>query len=176
MSEFDSPGTLSFTSFKLSQRETFRFWSRVDKNGPVPEHATELGPCWIWTRGLDKPLTGYGQISLRGKNYRAHRISFSIFNDGLCPEMVCHRCDNKRCVRPDHLFGSDSDGNISDMLSKGRQARGERQHLSRFSREDVLRMRKLHSDGVIQSAIAAEFDTCQGVISNIVLRKTWKHV
>jgi hypothetical protein len=98
------------------------FWSKVDKNGPVPAHRPELGPCWVWT------LKGrrYGKVQFGGTTYLVHRLSWQLAN-GPIPEdkpYVLHRCDNTICVRPDHLFTGTAEDNTHDMLSKGRWAGG----------------------------------------------------
>lgn len=78
------------------------FWSRVNKNGPLPERRPELGPCWVWTNALDD--TGYGTITIGGKRFYAHRFSYELLvepiPDGL---QIDHLCRNRACVRPDHL-------------------------------------------------------------------------
>lgn len=90
------------------------FWSKVEK--------TET--CWNWTACADG--FGYGQLSVRigGKwrRVRAHRVSYMkntgrTDTDGLC---VLHKCDNPRCVRPEHLFLGTRDENMKDMAKKGR--------------------------------------------------------
>lgn len=64
---------------------------------------------------------GYGQLSVNGKLNLAHRFSYELaygpIPNGL---LVCHHCDNPRCVRPDHLFLGDHSANTVDMMSKGR--------------------------------------------------------
>jgi hypothetical protein len=93
-----------------------RFWERVEK----------ADGCWNWTGCVRK---GYGSLG-RGP-HGTGSISTHVFSwtlhfgapNGLC---VLHRCDNRRCVRPDHLFLGTLADNIADMVSKGRQARGER--------------------------------------------------
>lgn len=81
------------------------------------------GGCWIWIASFDRK-SGYGQIQ-RGKRgqglAKAHRVSFEI-HCGLVPKgmMVCHRCDNKKCVNPDHLFLGTAKDNTTDMISKKR--------------------------------------------------------
>lgn len=83
------------------------------------KYIQETGGCWNWMSG--RIPTGYGYLTLRGKNVYAHRLSWTIFF-GPIPEGLCvlHRCDNPSCVRPDHLFlGTLSDNSI-DMWRKGR--------------------------------------------------------
>ena len=83
--------------------------------------------CHIWT-GARNPK-GYGTYSYLKKNYRAHRISYTLYNDeipfGL---VVCHSCDNPSCVNPAHLFtGTQSDNEI-DKVKKGRNPKANKTH------------------------------------------------
>lgn len=81
-----------------------RFWEKVDKRGPVPDHAPELGRCWTWTAAIN-PKTQYGQFFPRhGHGMDAHRFSYQLAN-GPIPEKhdVHHRCHLRRCVNPAHL-------------------------------------------------------------------------
>lgn len=82
------------------------FWSRVNKNGPIIY--PKLGKCWEW----DKPAAnGYGP----------HRYSWSMKN-GPIPKgkYICHKCDNRRCIRLSHLFLGTPLANVLDMINKGR--------------------------------------------------------
>lgn len=85
------------------------FWSRVDTSGD----------CLVWT-GAKTPK-GYGVLTLNGRRWYAHRLSYTLTNgpipDGL---FVCHRCDHPPCVRPDHLFLGTMQENFADMRRKGR--------------------------------------------------------
>lgn len=58
--------------------------------------------CWMW---INKPHhTGYGTYSIKGSDYQAHRVSYSLFVGEINPKFVIdHKCKNKRCVNPDHL-------------------------------------------------------------------------
>lgn len=79
---------------KRTQQE--RFWPKVNKSGPIPEHHPELGPCWIWTRTRD--AKGYGKFVLgrrpNGQSHwvRAHRIAYEWLVGPL-----------PRNLEPDHL-------------------------------------------------------------------------
>lgn len=82
-----------------------RFWAKVDVNGPVPDYAPHLGPCWLWTASLGGG--GYGKIWATGKAFvwTAHRLSYDMAR-GLPddPTLVLdHLCRVRHCVNPAHL-------------------------------------------------------------------------
>jgi hypothetical protein len=85
-----------------------RFWGNVDKNGPTPECRPELGPCWLWTKSVQK--TGYGQVGndklgmSGGKVIFTHRVAYELIK-GPIPDgfEIDHLCGNRRCCNPDHL-------------------------------------------------------------------------
>lgn len=79
-----------------------RFWEKVDKAGPAPEHRPDLGPCWVWTAALDG--SGYGQLWNEGRLVLAHRLALALMF-GPIPDTltVDHLCRRARCVNPDHL-------------------------------------------------------------------------
>ena len=82
--------------------ELARFWAKVNKEGPVPQHAPDLGPCWIWKRGK---TSGYGGFHpAKGQTVLAHRYAYEVtvgpIPDGL---VVDHLCRRPACVRPSHL-------------------------------------------------------------------------
>lgn len=101
-----------------------RFWLNVEKSAG----------CWEWIGA--KRSTGYGQIVKDHRNYLAHRVAWELTNGPIPDGMfVCHHCDNRTCVRPDHLFLGTTTDNMRDMVAKGRHfsrtkperyARGER--------------------------------------------------
>lgn len=105
-----------------------RFWAKVDKNGPVPEHRPELGPCWLWS-GYVQPATGYGLFGGHGQTRLVHRISYQYVCRPIPKGLhLDHLCRVRRCLRPSHLEpvtpreniargnGGDSWGYVPDPL------------------------------------------------------------
>lgn len=80
-----------------------RFEEKVNRDGPVPEHRPELGPCWLWTAATDK---NYGRFKLDahrpavGAHIAAHRLYTGPVPTGF---EVDHLCRNTLCVNPRHL-------------------------------------------------------------------------
>lgn len=79
--------------------------------------------CWEWPGVQSKE--GYVRVSWSGVTCSVHRLVYDAIY-GPIPEgmFVCHRCDNRSCVNPDHLWLGTHDDNMADMVAKGRSARG----------------------------------------------------
>lgn len=82
-----------------------RLWAKIDKRGPIPEHAPHLGRCWVWTGGkTEAGPDAYGQVWVDGGMRLVHKLLWELRNgpvpDGLMLDHVCH---TKLCVRPSHL-------------------------------------------------------------------------
>lgn len=138
------------------------FWSRVLK--------TEN--CWIW---FGETNEGYGSFK-RDKKYYAHRISYHIHKSDPIGKFVCHTCDNRLCVNPEHLFLSDHHGNQQDKFAKERQAKGEDCGTVVLKREQISQIKNLLRIGITQGRIAKIFGVKQPTISDIHRGVTWKHV
>ncbi len=152
----------------------------------IPRSETELelerikskcyGPCtaedcWVW-QGEINPK-GYGIIYRKGKKFKAHRWMW-ITHQGEIPEGMCvlHRCDNRPCVNPDHLFLGTAMVNAQDMVTKNRQA-------AKLTPQqiDEIRLRhrpKCQFNGT--RALAKEFQVSGATIEEIVSRRGWKHL
>jgi len=147
-----------------SQREfvpnvVTRFFQKVDT------HGFNYAVCWEWT-GASKG-NGYGSFSVGGRNWTAHRWAYQKFVSTLpIPDYldVCHSCDNRHCVNPDHLFLGTRAENMSDMKGKGRGAGGNRKHLTESVVQEI---RQRLSAGVQPRRIAAQMDVNYGTVTAI---------
>lgn len=95
-----------------------RFWSRVDKHGPTMTHMRTK--CWEWLGACVSG--GYGSLWVEGRNWSAHRYAWFLAHGTDPATCVLHRCDNRKCVRPLHLFEGTHLDNVRDCISKGRNA------------------------------------------------------
>lgn len=141
------------------------FWSKV----------TKTDTCWLWTGSLNPK--GYGIIRINNKPIKTHRLSYEQSHGTIPPGLfVCHRCDVRNCVNPDHLFLGTITDNTLDMFSKGRNAigvKGSRPSNARLTNEDVRAIRQSLEPLKIA---ATRYGTSLSCISAIRHRKNWKHV
>ena len=83
------------------------------------KHTSPETGCWEWTGEMH--WAGYGLFCVNRKRYRAHRVALILEGIEIPAGMlVCHHCDNRKCVRPDHLFIGTQSDNVRDMYAKGR--------------------------------------------------------
>jgi hypothetical protein len=158
-----------------------KFWSRVDKNGPIPAHCPELGRCWVWTRAK-AVSNGYGIFGPAFKRvYRAHRFAWVVTHGEITPGLyVLHACDNPPCVRPTHLSLGTQRDNMRDCANKGRVRidgpKGATHHSAKLTEDQVRAIRARAAAGEMQRSLAREFSVTDTVVSAIVRRRTWKHL
>ena len=132
---------------------------------------TALG-CWDWSGRI--PSNGYGTIHFKGKTYRAHRVSMMVMRNEDPGELyVCHKCDNKKCVNPDHLFLGTSSENLMDASRKGRIAFGSRSGNSKLSEKDIVAIFEMEKSGKNAREISEMFPVSQSQICRILTNKTW---
>lgn len=82
--------------------EEERFWPKVNKDGPIPEYAPHLGPCWVWA--AHRSPDGYGTFTSDGTSRNAHRVSYQmLIGDIPAGLQLDHLCRVRHCVNPAHL-------------------------------------------------------------------------
>jgi hypothetical protein len=150
----------------MTPREIALFWSR-QRHGTIEDKfwaRVEREPgCWHWQGAIS--TWGYGFLHADGRVRHAHRVSWEI-NVGPIPEgmMVCHHCDVRDCVNPDHLFLGTAKDNVADMIAKGRRAdivppsrRGEEHYAARLSDVVVSEIRAAVAAGELHRLIALRY-------------------
>jgi hypothetical protein len=148
-----------------------RFWSKVDTRGP--------DECWLWM-GTLHPTLGYGRFTSAGVTDGAHRWAYRL-SEGAIPSgvYVCHRCDNRGCCNPRHLFLGSCSDNLRDMHAKGRatakRATGTAHHSAKLTPDLVQRLRGEYAEGgVRQKDLAARYGINQATVSQIIRHEIWR--
>ena len=133
--------------------------------------------CWLWSKV--KTGAGYGHFTMKGKTILAHRYSWEL-RHGPIPKhkVVCHQCDNPACINPDHLFLGSLKDNSRDMVKKKRchPRHGVTHPCHKLTEDEVRKIRLYHANGIPQKTLVAQFRVSASVISQVVHRKSWKHL
>ena len=124
--------------------------------------------CWEWQGRISK--IGYGQIKVRKKPYSSHRLSYELFK-GNIPEKICvlHKCDNRKCINPDHLFLGTYADNAQDMCKKNRQP-----NHGKLKLEDIRFIRNSFPE-ITASQLAEKFNVSECCVYNAINFVTWKY-
>lgn len=131
--------------------------------------------CWEWEGHVHN--SGYGRITHKGKTQYAHRFYWERINGPITEGLdVCHTCDNKLCVNPDHLFLGTRKDNMVDAMVKGRLQRGADRYNAVLNEEIVREARKRHQAGEKIVDIAKDLSIGKTTLGNAIKRKTWRHV
>jgi hypothetical protein len=167
-----------FDMHKNTTSELERFTSKYIVN--------EATGCWEWMTGLDQ--CGYGQFHSNViSSGKAHRWAYTHYVGDIGDGMgVLHKCDNRRCVNPEHLFLGTQKDNVRDAMSKGRATcqnyrtftpmLGESHPQAKLNNQSVLEIMSLHRGGASNVAIALLYGVNHSQIANIVNGKKWNHV
>jgi len=159
-----------------------RFFAKVDASAGIDG-------CWLWMGYHDR--AGYGMVGVNGRTQLAHRVAWVLYDgDHLGNLCVLHKCDNRQCVNPAHLFVGTQQDNIADMVQKQRhthgkrhiwsrnlnRARGEHNGRSKLTVADVLRIREEAAAGIPLNELGRRFCVSATTIKGIVVRETWRWV
>lgn len=139
------------------------------------------GGCWLWAGTT--AWNGYGRVALKQGGKRtipAHRASWCVFRGDPGDLLVCHHCDVRQCINPDHLFLGTQTENMADMYAKGRNrpsdTAGSKNHKARLNEADVASIRQRLSDGEREADLAREFGVAPCTINNLYRGRKWRHV
>lgn len=131
--------------------------------------------CWEWKFRLS---VGYGEMRCARYSVKAHRVSWILHNgeipDGL---LVCHSCNNKKCVNPNHLYLGTALQNRGDADEDGLTPKGSRMPRAKLTEESAWRIRQLNASGqVTYIQLAVMFGVSKSVVADVIKFRTWKHV
>lgn len=132
---------------------------------------------WLWQGCFFKSkYCEYGQAVWKGKRWRAHRLSYTAFVGDIPEGMyVCHKNDCPQDVNPENLFLSDNDGNMRDMVEKGRASRGSKNFNAKLNEEQVKEIKKmLKTNKLCEISKIYSVDPC--TIARIRDGETWRHI
>jgi hypothetical protein len=125
--------------------------------------------CWLFAGSVTR--IGYGLIKHGGVTKLAHRVAYETLRgpipDGMC---VCHRCDVRCCVNPDHLFLGTRADNMADMLSKGRQSWGEGRWNAKLTPQEVL---EIYASTETSATLADRYGVGARAIRRIQAGERW---
>jgi len=132
--------------------------------------------CHLWIGNYRK--TGYGGFTYyNNKSMTSSRAAYLIFKGEIPDKMqVCHTCDVRECVNPDHLFLGTISQNIKDKFNKGRCAKGKSNFMSKLNESNVVMIKHLIKEGYSNSYIGKLFNVTDQNIYYIRHNKTWKHI
>lgn len=139
------------------------------------------GGCWLWSGATSSG--GYGSIRPLPCEPAApaHRLSY-VVHKGSIPDglHVCHACDVRACINPDHLWLGTRSDNMRDMLAKGRRTpptvSGSYSPNLKFTSADIRQMHLAKRSGATAIAIAERWNTTAAYIRFVLRGAAWPHV
>jgi hypothetical protein len=162
--------------YRLNSAPSMRRWEdinrRIKENIIINENN-----CWIWQKSKYK--NGYARISFMGKYHLLHRLSYVLYKGNIEPKnVVCHSCDVRNCVNPDHLWTGTYKENSQDMVKKGRIKNqfGEKNSRHRMTNEKIIEFKKLRENGYSLKKLAKLYNIGYGTAQAISSGRTWNKV
>lgn len=132
--------------------------------------------CWEWTRGLT--YKGYASYWFSGEPITGHRFSYARTFGAIPANLqVLHKCDNRKCVNPDHLFLGTNYDNTQDRVKKNRSCQGVKHKDAKLDEQIILLIREQYMSGnYSKRAIARGLGVSHTCVINVLNNKTWKHL
>ncbi len=154
-----------------------RFWSKVNRFGPVPAHRPELGPCWVWVGGLSEK--GYGQIRVGKRMVKANRLALADKLGRPLQGSALHHCDNPACVNNEgHLYEGTHAQNMLDMRTRGRRKgllAGSENGRAKLTAYSVASIRRALARGVTKAELARKHGVSRIQIARIGSGAQWQN-
>lgn len=167
------------------------YLKKVEKR--LLNQSKRVGECLEWTGRLN-PM-GYGIFKLRSSETKGltyvtpkrsnislstHRVAYKIWVGDIPKGLyVLHRCDNRLCIEPSHMYLGTHQDNMNDMMKKNRQNKrpGALHHMTNFTEKEIIEIRRLWKEGLeTQTGLSRKYKVGLSTIHNIVRRKTWAHI
>jgi hypothetical protein len=161
--------TMERVAVKIDEKRLERVRAKL-----VANSAASPSGCVLWN-GYTQP-NGYGWINVAGLKIAAHRAALILSGvDVPAGSDVCHRCDVRNCVNPDHLYVGSRRQNMADCTARRRhnKPRGASHWCAKLSDEHVRQIRARVSSGERQTAVAASLNVNSGTVSRIA-RGVWR--
>lgn len=169
-------GYCSACYYRLKRRGELSNLTTEDRFWRYVEHGLDPEACWPWKGYLDKD--GYGYMKYEGTNTAAYRVSLFLTTGTLPVLPTLHRCTNRTCVNPAHLYEGTHQDNADDREKDGNTSKGENHYMAKMTADDVRRIRELMSKGIrgTGAQLGREYGVTRTCIHFIAQRRTWKHV
>lgn len=131
--------------------------------------------CWLWPYTKTR---GYGHIKINGKLSYVHRVAFFLCHGRWPLPFALHRCDERACFNPTHLFEGNNAANVADMVSKQRQRgpMGEKNSHVVLTAAMVREIRTLYAAGMPMRELTAKYRVQRCTIRKAALGISWKHL
>lgn len=144
------------------------------------KYVVKTESCWEWSGATNG--RGYGRFKFEGKSVYAHRMSYYLHKgpimkgEGHHGTCVCHTCNNRSCVNPEHLYLGTQNQNLRQMVLENRQARGEVHGRSKLTEKEISDIRLFHKVGdTTQQKLADKYGVSLSLINFIVNNKRWRY-